>query len=317
MKLICPYCGYTDDLDSFDNHPNYPNNYWCPDCDGFIELNNQKEIQERNQLYLLLLEDKSLASPKTASNIKLKKQNSPLRYPGGKSKMLERIYAGIKKDKVFVEPFAGGASLSLGLLLNGKVDRIVINDLDFGWYALFYRILNDTENLCQEIINYTPNKDDYYKYQKYILEGYNDKNIHKAAMAFLVVNRCSYSGIAMANCMSDIMCRWNPDSLIKRIKNIASKKDLITICNKDAFEVIEEYYWNEETTIFVDPPYIKAGDSLYPIKFKLHSGLAQTIEQLYQGIPGADFIITYDNDEFLKNYYELANKVKIGVSYTI
>ena len=35
----------------------------------------------------------------------------------------------------YVEPFAGGAGAALALLLSGKVNRIVINDLDRAIYA--------------------------------------------------------------------------------------------------------------------------------------------------------------------------------------
>ena len=40
---------------------------------------------------------------------KLKKQLSPLRYPGGKSKMLDHLLPYLKGKKYFVEAFCGGA----------------------------------------------------------------------------------------------------------------------------------------------------------------------------------------------------------------
>lgn len=57
---------------------------------------------------------------------------SPLRYPGGKSRLAPFISLLIQKSKIetpiYVEPFAGGAGVALSLLLNSAVDEIVITD---------------------------------------------------------------------------------------------------------------------------------------------------------------------------------------------
>ena len=73
---------------------------------------------------------------------------SPLRYPGGKSKIAPFISLIIEKINigqcVYVEPFAGGAGVALSLLLNGKVSDIVINDYDKAIYSMWRAILEDT-----------------------------------------------------------------------------------------------------------------------------------------------------------------------------
>lgn len=55
---------------------------------------------------------------------------SPLRYPGGKSRLAPFISLLIQKSKIetpiYVEPFAGGAGVALSLLLNSAVDEIVM-----------------------------------------------------------------------------------------------------------------------------------------------------------------------------------------------
>ena len=59
---------------------------------------------------------------------------SPLRYPGGKSKIAPLIRLIMEKAEesrdIYTEPFAGGAGVALSLLIEGTVDQIVINDYD-------------------------------------------------------------------------------------------------------------------------------------------------------------------------------------------
>ena len=57
---------------------------------------------------------------------------SPLRYPGGKTRLADFLSNAIEKNFpenekiILVEPYAGGAGASLKLLFSGKVDKIII-----------------------------------------------------------------------------------------------------------------------------------------------------------------------------------------------
>ena len=59
---------------------------------------------------------------------------SPLRYPGGKSRITDFVKQIIKDnnllDGVYVEPYAGGAAVALSLLMDEYVSSIIINDKD-------------------------------------------------------------------------------------------------------------------------------------------------------------------------------------------
>ena len=74
---------------------------------------------------------------------------SPLRYPGGKSKVFNIIVSLFEKNDIrnpiYIEPFAGGAGLALLLLKNKKVRKLVINDKERGIYSFWYFILNNNE----------------------------------------------------------------------------------------------------------------------------------------------------------------------------
>ena len=63
---------------------------------------------------------------------------SPLRYPGGKNKLSKFIASICKINEVnghYIEPYAGGASVALYLIINGFVNEITINDYDRSIYA--------------------------------------------------------------------------------------------------------------------------------------------------------------------------------------
>ena len=64
---------------------------------------------------------------------------SPLRYPGGKLKVVDyvkRLFeANDLLDGTYIEPYAGGASVALTLLFSEYASRIKINDIDRSIYA--------------------------------------------------------------------------------------------------------------------------------------------------------------------------------------
>ena len=56
---------------------------------------------------------------------------SPLRYPGGKNKIaafIAKICIDNDINGHYIEPYSGGASVALYLLLEGFVQKITIND---------------------------------------------------------------------------------------------------------------------------------------------------------------------------------------------
>jgi len=83
------------------------------------------------------------------------KSYTPLRYPGGKAK----IYSVVKQivdannlsDRIYVEPFSGGFGLGLKLLMNGDINRVIINDYDRHIYAFWKCVFNHTSQLIKKI----------------------------------------------------------------------------------------------------------------------------------------------------------------------
>ena len=319
-KMQCKWCGFqSDDATDFEEDYKSHKGVWCPNCDGFTYYNGE-ENYTLNNLYLEESSDTETLSLKR-NQIKLCKRISPLRYPGGKSKMIPLIVEILDMQKdVFVEPFCGGASVGLSLLQAGVINKLVLNDLDFGIYALFWTICNHPDLLFKKIDQFVPTRDTFFSFRDAIQNDYHNCQLEDAAFIFLIVNRLAFSGICKANPKRSLSDRYNPQELKRRINAIYKLHDKITVLNMDANDVIHEYYWNKKTTLFIDPPYYEKGKQLYHKYFSKedHQELAASLNELYCTYPGcADIIITYDNNELIRKLYPNSEQHIIGRKFCI
>lgn len=270
-----------------------------------FHLKKEKKREYQKQ-FKVILEDGAINEERgTTKYIKFKKRLSPLRYPGGKSKMIDVIYDELENKNfvTFVEPFAGGASVGLAYLEAGCTEELIINDLEYGIYSLFYIILEDPATLKKLILDAELTSTMYKKMQRLILNGYKQEQSQilctplDAAFAFLLVNRTAFSGIIKANSISAIYSRWNPIALCKKIDKIFEMRKHIHVKNIDALQIIEEFYWQDNSVIFIDPPYYIKGNALYYTTFseEQHENLCFLLESLYHGMPGAQIILYYDH----------------------
>ena len=316
----CYFCGYqSDNIEDFEEDFQCHEGFWCPCCDGFTYFNGHGK---RNNYFLLLENSQNTETNKPPPfKYKMPSRVSPLRYPGGKSKVINQIlaYSDSKNMKNWVEPYAGGASVGLALLLSGLTEELYLNDIDKGIYSLFQVICDNPEFLYKRITDFVPTTDAYKKAQKLMLADYNGLTIEEAAWTMLIVNRLSFSGICKANCLSKPDARWNPDELIRRIKSIHEHTDHIHVANVDALECIYEMYWMPETTLFIDPPYFQKGKQLYKHYYSStdHSQLAFLLDELYKGMPGADIVVTYDMAEYIRNIYTYPEEKILNRHYSI
>ena len=80
---------------------------------------------------------------------------TPLRYPGGKGKLVPYVKRILElnnlADGVYIEPYAGGAAVAIELLLQEYVKKIFINDISPGVAAFWRSVLDNTDALCAKI----------------------------------------------------------------------------------------------------------------------------------------------------------------------
>ncbi len=326
--LTCRFCGYTGDSDDFDFCKD-GSGYWCPDCDGLTFVSS--EIEQQRRRMVLILETGGAKNEIPIEKTNLRKRLSPLRYPGGKSRLIDQIYSILSKDKMdtFVEVFAGGASLGLSLLDAGCINRLVLNDLDPMVHTFWDIVLHSPDALISRIKS-TPITMEAFHRAKEVFS--NCRSMYYApeivAWAFFLLNRTCFGGILSAGPISgknssdaQLSVRWNPVGLCKRIEDIHAMSDKISLCKVDALELFlhNDMWWDEHTTFFVDPPYVKMGDKLYSEKFpqSKHIALAETINELYAIYPNPDIIITYDDCPLVRELYPWAEVREVSRAYSL
>lgn len=307
----CRWCG----SEACDGVAKDGSGFWCADCDGFTYF--CEEMNEKHRM-LLILETGTGESTHLRKLPGLRKRISPLRYPGGKSKLAEYLIINSQpwQMSTFIEVFAGGASVGLGLLNGGRIKQLILNDADPDVYAFWKAVLGDPSYLIEKTMSTIPTRERFFEAKEKLKENITDR---ERAWYFFLINRTAFSGIQMANPMGDITSRWNPEGLSERIRRVSSMRERITLYNMDACAFMEQYaYWSEATTLFIDPPYYGKGKLLYPKAFTEvdHVRLADMINSLYTGFGGPDIIITYDQCPEVEDLYPWAELQRVSRTYS-
>lgn len=252
---------------------------------------------------------------------------SPLRYPGGKNKLsafIAKICIDNNINGHYVEPYSGGASVALFLLIEGYVEKITINDRDRSIYAFWFSVLNKTNELCEMIENAELTISEWKK-QKEIQANKNTADLLKLGFSTFYLNRTNRSGIINGGVMGGVEqngnylmdCRFNKDELIQRIKLIGKHKNNIRLYRKDAIKLIDIIQGEAEKNnivFYFDPPYYLKASSLYMNHYedKNHKKVSEKIK----AIQNIKWIVSYDNVPEIQELYSDCKKKEFSFKHT-
>jgi DNA adenine methylase len=241
--------------------------------------------------------------------------DSPLRYPGGKSSLtgfLSRALDALELESAtYVEPFAGGAGAGISLLLQGRVARIVINDLDPAVHAFWSSITTRGDEFAERVES-VPLTLDEWRLQRAVYQRGPGVSVDSfdLGFAFFYLNRTNRSGVLNAGVIGGqaqsgrykIDARFSREGLASRLRSIFALRHLIEVTSDDGRVVIERHATSENTLLYVDPPYVQMGGSLYLNSFKEsdHALLATCLNRN----AGANWILTYDDVPLIRDLYE-------------
>lgn len=255
------------------------------------------------------------------------KTYSPLRYPGGKNTLTKYVQRLITSNNLlgctYIEPYAGGAAVALSLLINGHVNRIIINDFDRSIYAFWYSVLNRTDELCMMIQNCEISMNNWY-IQKEIQQNKENADLLTLGFSTLFLNRTNRSGIIKAGVIGGynqtgnykMDCRFRKDDIINKIRTIAAYRNQIQLYNLDTIDLINNVIANihEPSFVFFDPPYYKKGSQLY-VNFYKHDDHVQLSNRIAE-LENVNWIVTYDNVPEINDMYNEFNSLIYGLRYT-
>lgn len=241
---------------------------------------------------------------------------SPLRYPGGKARMAPAVRAWINSQPgppvCLVEPFAGGAGLSLALLADDTIATAHLGDLNPGLVA-FWRTITTSQGaraMC-DLIEDTPVTIDQWHHQREVYTAGTGDDIDLGFATFFL-NRTNRSGILGARPIGGLAqtgkwkldARYNRTALIARIQAVATMGERITVSLADATDTINATA--PGMALFVDPPYTDV-DRLYDRALPMagHARLAHALSRTH-----TPWLLTYDNSPHITHLYASIGQVR-------
>lgn len=255
---------------------------------------------------------------------------NPLRYPGAKSKLFKYIKTLIAKNELngctFYEPFAGSATLSWQLLDEGLISQAVINEKDPLLYHFWKSVFFHTDELVNLIKKTDINIDTWNECVRYKEDAYlSNKETYQIGFAGLFLNRTNFSGILKAGPIGGkaqtskykLDCRFNKERIIQSILDIAAYKNRVGVFNEDVIDFMEKEVKSgshKPIFVYIDPPYYKAGPSLYR-----HFYTNEDHRQLAKYIKDKRFpwLLSYDDTQEIRDLYNKEHCVNLQLNYSV
>ena len=259
--------------------------------------------------------------------MKAKSLKTPLRYPGGKSKAIKTLTPWFPQViSEYREPFIGGGSLAIDFTKSNPDVPVWINDLYVPLYNFWIQLRDRGEELSKRVREEKQktldegDKDKVTASAKKLFNKYKEEidtyDDFEKAVAFFIMNKCSYSGLTENSTFSPTASNSN-FSLVGADK-LAQFSELIKewkITNIDYSEVMRAH-GPSDTFVFLDPPYdIK--DFLYGKNREMHKSFDHDrfANDVYNCIH--KFMITYNVNDRLMELYKNYNLMEWKLRYSM
>ena len=254
---------------------------------------------------------------------------TPLRYPGGKSKAIKTLSQWYPQNiSEYREPFIGGGSIAIDITKKHPHIPVWINDLYIPLYNFWIQLRDNGEELSERVIEEKQNtldagdSDKITERAKNLFDTYREEidkyDDFEKAVAFFIMNKCSYSGLTENSTFSPTAS--NSNFSLVGARKLADFSKLIKywkITNLDYSEVMNSYATGD-AFIFLDQPYdIK--DFLYGKNREMHRSFdhERFAQEVYKC--KSKFMITYNlNDrlcELYKDYYLKEWKLRYSMAH--
>lgn len=260
----------------------------------------------------------------------LKSLKTPLRYPGGKSRALSKLLQyvpDLKGYKEYREPFLGGGSVALEVSKRYRHLDIWVNDLYEPLYNFWKELQHDGKRLQDILTELKYRHPDPSSAKKLFLDAkeylsnpnltgsfppYNE-SIWRA-VAFYVVNKCSFSGLTESSSFSKQASESNFS--LNGISKLYDYSVLIgnwKITNLSYEQLLTD---NKDTFTYLDPPY-EIGSNLYGKRGSMHKSFDHDkFATDCDRFVGAQ-LVSYNSSQLIRERFEEWTAAEFAHTYTM
>ena len=252
----------------------------------------------------------------------LKSLKTPLRYPGGKSRAVPKLLQflpDLSKVREFREPFLGGGSVALEITKRYPNIEIWVNDLYEPLVNFWCELQHNGQDLQDAIWskkNKYPDIDTARTLFNQSKEDVNDKELSNfdRAVAFYIVNKCSFSGLTESSSFSGQASQSNFSFAgIERLSEYSELIENWTITNLSYERLLGD---EKDVFIYLDPPYdIK--DNLYGKKGGMHKHFDHDEFASCCDSYTSPMLISYNADQIVKDRFTEWTVAEFAHTYTM
>ena len=245
---------------------------------------------------------------------------TPLRYPGGKSRAVPKLCQWLPAEVTeYRESFLGGGSMAIEMTKRYPDISIWVNDLYKPLYLFWLALRDDGDYLYDQLIQLKQRHPDQGSARQLFLDAKEkvneeDLSYKDRAVAFYIVNKCSFSGLTESSSFSPMASDSNFS--IKGINNLKDYSKLIKnwkITNLDYSEL-----QSDESNLFLyaDPPY-NVKDNLYGYKGQMHKGFDHALFADIMDEHLCNVMISYNNHPDIIHRFEEWYQYDFAHTYTM
>jgi len=252
----------------------------------------------------------------------MKSLKTPLRYPGGKSRAVTKMdpyFPDLREYEEFREPFLGGGSVAIHITKKYPDLTIWVNDLYEPLVNFWQQLQMFGTDLKNSLADLKSSHNDPVSAKTLFLSskvkvGDISVNNFDRAVAFYIVNKCSFSGLTESSSFSPQAS--NSNFSMRGIEKLPDYSQLISKWRISNFSYDYMMDGNRNVFMYLDPPYdIK--DNLYGNKGSMHKGFDHDKFAADCDNNDMDQLISYNSDQLVKDRFKNWNAAEFDLTYTM
>jgi len=252
----------------------------------------------------------------------MKSLKTPLRYPGGKSRAcvkMDPYFPDLRNYDEFREPFLGGGSVAIYITKKYPLLNIWVNDLYEPLVNFWQQLQIFGTDLKDNLVDLKSTHNNPASAKELFLaskEKINEQSLPSLdrAVAFYVVNKCSFSGLTESSSFSEQASNTNFN--LRGIEKLPEYSKLIERWRITNYSYDYLMDGNKGAFMYLDPPYdIK--DNLYGREGSMHKGFDHDKFAADCDANSMDQLVSYNSAQLVKDRFKNWNTAEFELTYSM